>query len=81
MVCWPDASLRQVIVLPVPATPTEPAHEHGDLRFVLATGTPELARPERPSAPLRWFALSEAFDVVEPNLCDFLSRVQELLDR
>src|SRR6185369_4542444 len=32
----------------------DPAHEHADLRFVLATGQPEAVRPERPQALLRW---------------------------
>ena len=81
LACWPDAGLRQVVVLPVPASPTEPAHEHADLRFLLATGTPELARPEKPGAELRWLSLPEAHALVtEPNLRDLLTRVTELLD-
>ncbi|WP_229400819.1 NUDIX hydrolase [Micromonospora okii] len=82
LVCWPDATVRQVVVLPVPAGPHEPAHEHADLRFVLATGTPERARPEKPAAELRWLSLPEAHALTtEPNLREFLVRVEELLDQ
>ena len=38
---WPDAALRHVVVVPVPANKREPAHEHADLRFVLKTQHPE----------------------------------------
>ncbi|WP_428965073.1 NUDIX hydrolase [Micromonospora fluostatini] len=82
LVCWPDATLRQVVVVPVAAGAHEPAHEHADLRFVLATGTPDRARPENPAAELRWLSLAEAHDTVtEANLRDLLGRVGELLDR
>ncbi len=77
---WPDAALRHVVVVPVPASPREPAHEHADLRFVLATDSPDTARPERPTAPLRWLTVPEAQDVVaEDNLRVTLSRVAPLL--
>lgn len=82
LVCWPDSALRQVVVLPVPAGPGEPAHEHADLRFVLATRTPERARSEKPASALRWLSLPEAHALTtEPNLRELLSRVAELLDR
>jgi 8-oxo-dGTP pyrophosphatase MutT (NUDIX family) len=82
LVCWPDGALRQVVVVPVPAGGSEPAHEHADLRFVLATGAPERARPEKPDAALRWLSVPEARSLTtEPNLHEFLSRVAELLDR
>lgn len=77
---WPDASLRHVAIVPVPASDTEPAHEHADLRFVLATGDPDAARPENPAAALRWLSIAEAYEVTtEPNLREFLSRAAELL--
>src|SRR6266567_313797 len=41
---WPDPfepSLVQVAVVPVPAGKGEPAHEHGDIRYVLATALPD----------------------------------------
>jgi 8-oxo-dGTP pyrophosphatase MutT (NUDIX family) len=57
---WPDASLRHVVVVPVPANDVEPAHEHADLRFVLATRHPDAARPERRTAKLRWLSIEDA---------------------
>src|SRR5215472_14670196 len=41
LTAWPDARLCHVVVVPVPAAAAEPAHEHADLRFVLATSAPE----------------------------------------
>jgi 8-oxo-dGTP pyrophosphatase MutT (NUDIX family) len=82
LICWPDAAIRQLAVLPVPASPAEAAHEHADLRFVLATDHPEQARPEKPAAELRWLSMPEArATTTEPNLHDFLTRVEELLDQ
>jgi 8-oxo-dGTP pyrophosphatase MutT (NUDIX family) len=80
LVAWPDGEIRHVVVVRVPAAGQEPAHEHADLRFVLATETPGAARPERPDAPLRWLSLREAHEATsEANLRETLSRVQRLL--
>src|SRR6266498_947774 len=77
---WPDASVRQVVIVPVPAGRGEPAHEHADVRFVLAPGSPDAARAENPDAPLRWLSLPEArAATAEANLRDMLSRVERLL--
>jgi 8-oxo-dGTP pyrophosphatase MutT (NUDIX family) len=77
---WPDAQLRHVAIVSVPASAAEPAHEHADVRFVLATRTPDAARPERPDAPLRWLSPREAHEATtEPNLRETLARVQRLL--
>jgi 8-oxo-dGTP pyrophosphatase MutT (NUDIX family) len=77
---WPDAELRQVAIVSVPANSREPAHEHADVRFVLATRAPEAARAESPDAPLRWLPLREAFEATsEANFRDMLSRVARLL--
>ena len=76
---WPTAELRHVVVVSVPGTLREPAHEHADLRFVLATETPGEARPETPAAPLRWLSLPDALDLVaEDNLRETLSRARRL---
>jgi 8-oxo-dGTP pyrophosphatase MutT (NUDIX family) len=86
LVPWPDsapwsgktpcASLRHVVIVPVPEGKGEPAHEHADLRFFLATGTPEAIVPESPAAPLRWLTLEEAGEVTaEANLRETLTRV------
>jgi 8-oxo-dGTP pyrophosphatase MutT (NUDIX family) len=78
---WPGPGLVQVAVVPVPAAPHEPAHEHADLRFLLATGTPEAAVPEKPDAPLRWLPVEEAHALTtEPNVRELLSRTARFLD-
>jgi 8-oxo-dGTP pyrophosphatase MutT (NUDIX family) len=78
---WPDAQLRHVVIVDVPASATEPAHQHADLRFVLATADPDAARPESPDAPLRWLSPDEAYQATsEPNLRETLSRAERLLD-
>jgi 8-oxo-dGTP pyrophosphatase MutT (NUDIX family) len=77
---WPDAQLRHVVVVPVPASSTEPAHHHADLRFVVATHAPEAARPENPDAPLRWLSPADAEEVTsQDNLRETLSRAQQLM--
>jgi 8-oxo-dGTP pyrophosphatase MutT (NUDIX family) len=76
---WPNAELLHVVVVPVPASGSEPAHEHADLRFVLATGTPDAARPEKPTAPIRWLSIPQACELItEDNLHETLSRVEHL---
>jgi 8-oxo-dGTP pyrophosphatase MutT (NUDIX family) len=82
LVPWPDATLVHVVVVPAPAATHEPAHEHADLRFVLATGCPGAARPEKPAAALRWLDVDEARLVIdEANLRETLARVDRLLAR
>lgn len=77
---WPAADIVHVAIVPVPAKGAEPAHEHADLRFVLATEEPEAARPEKADAPLRWLTLAAAGDAtVEANVREALSRVADLL--
>jgi 8-oxo-dGTP pyrophosphatase MutT (NUDIX family) len=77
---WPDARLVQLVIVDVPAGLGEPAHQHADLRFLLATASPEAARPERPTAPLRWLTLAEARQVTgEDNLRTTLDRAAALL--
>jgi 8-oxo-dGTP pyrophosphatase MutT (NUDIX family) len=80
LVPWPDAGIVHVAVVPVPANDVEPAHEHADVRFLLATGDPGAARPERPDAPLRWLGVREARELTtEPNVRETLSRAQARL--
>jgi 8-oxo-dGTP pyrophosphatase MutT (NUDIX family) len=80
LVPWPDAQLRHVVVVPVPASGREPAHEHADLRFVLATRTPDAARAETRDAPLRWLSPREAREIsAEANLQETVSRAERLL--
>lgn len=77
---WPDTDVRHLVIVPVPANDREPAHEHADLRFVLATQVPEAARPENPEAALRWLSPDEARKAVtEVNILDTLSLAEPLL--
>ena len=77
LVPWPNAEIRHVVIVPVQANGQEPAHEHADVRFVLATRTPDAAKAERPDAPLRWLSAREAREAtLEVNLRQTLLRVQ-----
>ena len=79
---WPAAGERlpiHLVIVPVPAGKGEPAHEHADLRYVLATATPDAARAESPGAPLRWVTFDEARELTgEDNLRETLQRAEEL---
>ena len=82
LVPWPDAQLRQLVIVDVPAGKGEPAHEHADLRYFMATQTPEAARAENEDAPLRWLSLPDAYQATsEVNLREALARLERLLDR
>jgi 8-oxo-dGTP pyrophosphatase MutT (NUDIX family) len=81
LVPWPDADLVHLAIVGVPAKGDEPAHEHADLRFVLATGDPDAARPETSEAPLRWLTLRAAREAItEVNLRETLARVERLFE-
>ncbi len=70
----------QVVVVPVPAGRGESAHEHADVRYLLATGDPGSARAESADAAIRWFTLAEARgEVTEANLLEFLDRAEAAL--
>ena len=80
LVPWPDGQLRHVVIVAVPAVADDPAHEHADVRFFLATQMPGAVVPEAPDAPLRWLTLAEARELTtEPNLRETLNRVERLL--
>jgi 8-oxo-dGTP pyrophosphatase MutT (NUDIX family) len=83
LAAWPDPTqptLVQVAIVPVPASKREPAHEHADFRFGLATAQPNSATPESPSALLRWLDLDEAVaTVAEDNLRICLLRIAEVI--
>jgi 8-oxo-dGTP pyrophosphatase MutT (NUDIX family) len=80
---WPGtAAVLHLVIVPVPAGRGEPAHEHADVRFVLATANPADARPERAHAPVRWLGLAEAEGVTaEDNLRETLVRLASLFAR
>ncbi len=82
LVPWPDATIRHVAIVSVPPGKGEPAHEHADVRFFMATQTPDAIRPENANAQLRWLTLAGARDTTsEPNLRETLARIEPLLDR
>src|SRR6202046_2601353 len=82
LVPWPDAQLRQLVIAGVPAGKGEPAHEHADLRYFMATRTPDAARAENDDAPLRWLSLAEAYEATsEANLREAIARLEWLLAR
>jgi 8-oxo-dGTP pyrophosphatase MutT (NUDIX family) len=79
LVPWPDASLRHAVVCYVRPSAAEPAHEHADLRFFLATGNPDAVVPEDEHSPLRWLSVDEARHVVgDNNLRYTLDRAEAL---
>lgn len=80
LVPWPDARIVHVAVVPVPAGRHEPAHEHADIRFALATERPDAARPEKPGADLRWLTVPDARAITtHDNLRETLTRVERLM--
>jgi 8-oxo-dGTP pyrophosphatase MutT (NUDIX family) len=80
LVSWPDAQLRHLVIVGVPPGKGEPAHEHVDLRYFMATRTPDAARAENERAPLRWLSLAQAYDATsEVNLRESLARLEHLL--
>jgi 8-oxo-dGTP pyrophosphatase MutT (NUDIX family) len=80
LVPWPDEQLRHVVIVDVPAGKGEPPHKHADLRYFMATRTPDAARAENEHAPLRWLSLAEAYQATsEVNLRESLARLERLL--
>ena len=56
------------------------AHQHADVRFFMATSTPDAIRAENAQAQLRWLTLPAARDTTsEPNLREALTRIEPLL--
>jgi len=79
---WPDAEIRHVVVVGVPVGNGEPAHEHADIRYFMATQNPDAARAESANAPLRWLSLTAARDATaEANLRETLARMARLMAR
>jgi len=77
---WPDSGIKQVVIVDVPPGKGEPAHQHADVRFFMATQTPDAIRPENERAQLRWLSLAGARDLTsEPNLRETLTRIEPLL--
>ena len=67
------------MIVPVPASGDDPAHEHADFRYVFVTDTPDAIVAESTDAQLRWVDLDLAItETKEANLRVFLSRVIDL---
>jgi 8-oxo-dGTP pyrophosphatase MutT (NUDIX family) len=82
LVPWPDGEIKQVVIVDVPPGKGEPAHQHADVRFFMATATPDAIRAENAQAQLRWLTLPAARDTTsEPNLRVALARIEPLLTR
>ena len=80
LVPWPDGAMTHAVVCQVAPGKREPAHEHADLRFILATSAPDAARPENPDAPLRWLTIAGARELVGGNNLRYtLDRAESLL--
>lgn len=83
LVSFPDPSapnLLQVAVVEVPANSSEPAHRHGDVRYLLSTSSPDAVVAETERNPLRWCSFAEARSLVgEAGLRALLTRAEELL--
>lgn len=77
---WPDAAPVHVVVVPVPAGARGPAREHAELRFVLATDTPDAVEPDGPARELRWLDLPKAQEIAEPHVRETLDRIGALFD-
>jgi 8-oxo-dGTP pyrophosphatase MutT (NUDIX family) len=85
LVAWPNADsprIVQVAVVPVPEGKGEPRHEHGDIRYALATASPEGITPESDSAALAWLTVEDALERVGwDNLRVCLARIATLMRR
>jgi 8-oxo-dGTP pyrophosphatase MutT (NUDIX family) len=75
-------SILDVDVHAIPAGKGEPPHLHHDVRYALATLTPDaIRRDEAESVDLRWFGFEEAAGAMgEPDAARALARIARLLD-
>jgi 8-oxo-dGTP pyrophosphatase MutT (NUDIX family) len=77
----PDEALRHAVVCYVRPSAAEPAHEHADLRYLLATSDPDAIAAEDEHSPLRWVTFPQARALFgADNLSDTLDRAERLLD-
>ncbi|HEY3349481.1 MAG TPA: NUDIX domain-containing protein [Thermoanaerobaculia bacterium] len=74
--------ILDVDVHPIPAGKGEPPHLHHDVRYALATRTPDaIRRDDAESIALRWFTLDEAAAAMaDPDATRALARLARLLD-
>jgi 8-oxo-dGTP pyrophosphatase MutT (NUDIX family) len=74
----PEPTLFQVTVVPVVAAKGEPAHEHADVRYLLATDRPDDVPAEVEGVPLRWCTVEEAVALADPGLERLLRRYEAI---
>jgi 8-oxo-dGTP pyrophosphatase MutT (NUDIX family) len=80
LVALADGRPIHIVVVPVPANAIEPAHEHADIRYVLATGSADRIQPETPHAPLQWLTFDEAGALTtEANVRESLTRAEQVI--
>ena len=74
--------ILDVDVHPIPAGKGEPPHLHHDVRYALATGTPDaILRDDAESFDLRWFSLEEAAAAMDDaDATRALARLARLMD-
>lgn len=74
--------ILDVDVHPIPAGKGEPPHLHHDVRYALATQTPDaILRDDAESADLRWFGFAEAAAAMDDaDATRALARLARLLD-
>jgi 8-oxo-dGTP pyrophosphatase MutT (NUDIX family) len=78
----PDAPLVvHVAIVPVAPGKGEPAHEHADIRYTLASRGPEAIVAEADSAQLAWLSVDQALDrVAQDTLRTCLERIRGLFE-
>jgi len=75
-------ALLDVDVHPIPARPGEPAHEHFDLRFLLATARPDAIDVAAAEVlALAWFELEDLAGVADPGVIRAAAKVAALAAR
>ena len=68
-----------LVVVPVAGRGDEGPHEHLDVRYLLATSSPDAVRPESPTTPLRWSPIELAVELASDNLAETMRRAMRHL--
>lgn len=72
--------LLDVDVHPIPQKPPRPQHYHLDMRYLLLTDAPQLARATDESNDIRWFALTELDALnLEPNVQRMIAKARSVV--
>lgn len=76
----PEPALAQVAIVEVTAVGDDPAHRHGDLRYLLATDRPDEVPPVVEGVPLRWCTLTQAREVADEGLARLLDAAERSME-